>query len=80
MIVVSRPLYRALWWLVLVATVFTGAVERKRVPTPPPAPAPAPAPAHTTVTLSAIRLPSTRADASTLSWTSNQRHAAHHRP
>src|SRR6267142_2996908 len=70
MIVVSRPLFRALLVAGLVATVFTGGCGKKRVPAPPPAPAPAPAPAQPTVTLSADPTSVNKGDSSTLSWTS----------
>src|SRR6266403_582003 len=70
MIVVSRPLFRALLVAGLVATIFTGGCGKKRVPAPPPAPAPAPAPAQPTVTLSADPTSVNKGDASTLSWTS----------
>jgi peptidoglycan-associated lipoprotein len=71
MIVVSRPLFRALMVAGLVATVFTGGCKKKPVPaTPPPAPAPAPAPAQPTVTLSADPTSVNKGDSSTLTWTS----------
>jgi peptidoglycan-associated lipoprotein len=71
MIVVSRPLFRALLVAGLVATVFTGGCKKKPVATtPPPAPAPAPAPAQPTVTLSADPTSVSKGDASSLSWTS----------
>jgi peptidoglycan-associated lipoprotein len=71
MIVVSRPLYRALLVAGLVATVFTGGCKKKPVPAPTPqAPAPAPAPAQPTVTISADPTSINKGDASTLSWTS----------
>src|SRR5712671_4645655 len=71
MIVVSRPLFRALLVAGLVATVFTGGCKKKPVATtPPPAPAPAPAPAQPTVTLSADPTSVNKGDSSTLSWTS----------
>src|SRR5579859_1020836 len=71
MVVVSRPLYRALLVAGLVATIFTGGCKKKPVATtPPPAPAPAPAPAQPTVTLSADPGSINKGDAATLSWTS----------
>ena len=71
MVVVSRPLYRALLVAGLVATIFTGGCKKKPIPTPPPpAPAPAPAPAQPTVTLSADPTSINKGDSSTLSWTS----------
>jgi peptidoglycan-associated lipoprotein len=71
MIVVSRPLYRALLVAGLVATVFTGGCKKKPVATtPPPTAAPAPAPAQPTVTLSADPTSINKGDSSTLSWTS----------
>jgi peptidoglycan-associated lipoprotein len=71
MVVVSRPLYRALLVAGLVATIFTGGCKKKPVATtPPPAPAPAPTPAQPTVTLSADPSSVNKGDSSTLSWTS----------
>ena len=71
MIVVSRPLYRALLVAGLVATVFSGGCKKKPVATtPPPAQAPAPAPAQPTVTISADPTSISKGDTSTLSWTS----------
>ena len=72
MIVVPRPLYRALLVAGLVATTFTvGCGGKKNVPTPtPPAAAPAPAPAQPTVTLSADPTSINKGDSSTLNWTS----------
>ena len=71
MIVVSRPLYRALLVAGLVATVFSGGCKKKPVPAPTPqAQAPAPAPAQPTVTISADPTSISKGDTSTLSWTS----------
>src|SRR5437868_2912839 len=71
MIVVSRPLHRALLVAGLVAAAFSAACSKKPVATtPPPAPAPAPAPAQPTVTLSADPTSINKGDSSTLSWTS----------
>jgi peptidoglycan-associated lipoprotein len=70
MIVVSRPLYRALLVAGLVATIFTGGCKKKPVATTPKQEAPAPAPAQPTVTLSADPTSVNKGDASTLSWTS----------
>jgi len=71
MIVVSRPLYRALLVAGLIAAVFTGGCKKKPVATtPPPAQTPAPAPAQPTVTLSADPTSINKGDSSTLSWTS----------
>src|SRR5258705_85192 len=53
MIVVSRPLFRALLVAGLVASIFTGGCKKKPVATTPKQEAPAPAPAQPTVTLSA---------------------------
>jgi peptidoglycan-associated lipoprotein len=71
MIVVSRPLYRALLVASLVATIFTGGCKKKPIaeapkheePPPPP-------PAQPTVTLSAAPTSISKGDSSTLSWTS----------
>jgi peptidoglycan-associated lipoprotein len=71
MVVVSRPLYRALLVAGLVATIFSAGCKKKPVATtPPPAAAPAPAPAQPTVTLSADPSSINKGDAATLSWTS----------
>jgi peptidoglycan-associated lipoprotein len=71
MIVVSRPLYRALWVAGLVATIVTGGCKKKPVPATPPAAAPAEQPKpQPTVTLSADPTSINKGDSSTLSWTS----------
>src|SRR5712671_2360235 len=70
MIVVSRPLFRALLVAGLVASIFTGGCKKKPVATTPKQEAPAPAPAQPTVTLSADPTSVNKGDASTLSWTS----------
>src|SRR5438309_11769290 len=71
MIVVSRPLYRALLVAGLVATVFTGGCKKKPVATTPRQEAPPPAaPAQPTVTLSADPTSVNKGDSSNLSWTS----------
>ena len=71
MIVVSRPLYRALLVAGLVATVFTGGCKKKPVATtlPPPPPVEQPKP-QPTVTLSAAPTSMNKGDSSTLSWSS----------
>src|SRR3979490_1921049 len=70
MIVVSRPLFRALLVAGLVAAIFTGGCKKKPVATTSKQEAPAPAPAQPTVTLSADPTSVNKGDASTLSWTS----------
>src|SRR5437868_15552220 len=72
MIVVSRPLHRALLVAGLVAAAFSAACSKKPVATtPPPATTPAPAaPAQPTVTLSADPTSINKGDSATLSWTS----------
>jgi peptidoglycan-associated lipoprotein len=71
MTVVSRPLYRALLVVGLVATIFTAGCKKKPVATTPrqetPVEQPKPQP---TVTLSASPATINRGDSSTLSWTS----------
>src|SRR5258708_1419363 len=71
MIVVSRPLYRALLVAGLVATVFTGGCKKKPIPAAPPTTsAPAPAPPPPPRTLSGDPTAINKGDSSTLSWTS----------
>ena len=71
MIVVSRPLYRALLVAGLVAAVFTGGCKKKPIATTPKQEtAPPPAPAQPTVTLSADPTSINKGDSATLSWTS----------
>src|SRR5258708_12586423 len=70
MIVVSRPLFRALLVAGLVASIFTGGCKKKPVATTPKQEAPAPAPAQPTVTLSAHPTSVNKGDPSTLTWTS----------
>jgi peptidoglycan-associated lipoprotein len=71
MIEVSRSLYRACVFVVLVAAVFTFGCNKKPVTsTPPPARTSAPPPAQPTVSLQASPTSIEKGDSSTLSWTS----------
>jgi peptidoglycan-associated lipoprotein len=71
MIVVSRPLYRALLVAGLVATVFTAGCKKKPIAEKPKEVAPVEQPKpQPTVTLSADPTSINKGDSSTLSWTS----------
>jgi peptidoglycan-associated lipoprotein len=71
MIVVSRPLYRALLVAGMVATVFTVGCKKKPIAQTPPTPAPVEQPKpQPTVTISADPTSISKGDSSTLSWSS----------